>query len=166
MLFRLRYPRRVEGSPAMLEYVSYHLMQDSLDRKEHMVRSESQLVGLPEAKRDSLKAVYNRLFREIEHNKEIFAMNAKHPYAAMGAGGSIYNNYKLSPTMHTYKEVVVDSIMNSLIARFPDYPPIHALVNDSTVGSYMSAERPCSSSTSRTISMPSSKSSSTSSSLP
>ena len=129
--FRLRYPRRVEGSPAMLEYVSYHLMQDSLDRKEHMVRSESQLVGLPEAKKDSLKAVYNRLFREIEHNKEIFAMNAKHPYAAMGAGGSIYSNYKWSPTTHTYKEEVVDSIMNSLIARFPDYPPM---------GNYMSAE--------------------------
>ena len=30
--------------------------------------------------------------------------------------------------------------MNSLIARFPDYPPIRALVNDSTLGNYMSAE--------------------------
>ena len=138
--FRLRYPRRVEGSPAMLEYVSYHLMQDSLDRKEHMVRSESQLVGLPEAKKDSLKKLDDKLFREYEHNKEIFAMNAKYPYAAMGVGGNIYSNHKWSPTTHTYKEEIVDSIMNSLIKRFPDYPPIRALVNDSTLGNYMSAE--------------------------
>lgn len=138
--FRLRYPRKVEGSPAMLEYVGYHLMQDSLDRKERMARAESHLVGLPEAKVDSLKAIEKAIFREIEHNKEVFAMNAKYPYAAMGAGGSIYSNYKWSPTTHTYKEEVVDSIMNSLIARFPDYPPIRALVNDSTLGNYMSAE--------------------------
>ena len=138
--FRLRYPRKVEGSPAMQEYVAYHLMQDSLDKKERMARAESQLVGLPEAKVDSLKAIEKAIFREIEHNKEVFAMNAKYPYAAMGAGGSIYSNYKWSPTTHTYKEEVVDSIMNSLIARFPDYPPIRALVNDSTLGNYMSAE--------------------------
>lgn len=138
--FRLRYPRKVEGSPAMREYVTYHLMQDSLDRKERMVRSESQLVGLSEAKKDSLKAIYNGLFREYEHNQEVFAMNAKYPYAAMGAAGSIYSNYKWSPTTHTYKEEVVDSIMNSLLERFPDYPPIRALVNDSTLGDYMSAE--------------------------
>ena len=94
----------------------------------------------PEAKVDSLKAIEKAIFREIEHNKEVFAMNAKYPYAAMGAGGSIYSNYKWSPTTHTYQEEVVDSIMNSLIARFPDYPPIRALVNDSTLGSYMSAE--------------------------
>ncbi len=105
-----------------------------------MARAESQLVGLPEAKVDSLKAIEKAIFREIEHNKEIFAMNAKHPYAAMGAGGNIYSNYKWSPTTHTYQEEVVDSIMNSLIARFPDYPPIRALVNDSTLGNYMSAE--------------------------
>ena len=138
--FRLRYPRKVEGSPAMQEYVGYHLMQDSLDKKERMARAESQLVGLPEAKVDSLKAIEKAIFREIEHNKEVFAMNAKYPYAAMGAGGSIYSNYKWSPTTHTYQEEVVDSIMNSLIARFPDYPPIRALVNDSTLGNYMSAE--------------------------
>ena len=132
--FRLRYPRKVEGSPAMQEYVAYHLMQDSLDKKERMARAESQLVGLPEAKVDSLKAIEKAIFREIEHNKEVFAN------AAMGAGGSIYSNYKWSPTTHTYQEEVVDSIMNSLIARFPDYPPIRALVNDSTLGSYMSAE--------------------------
>jgi len=138
--FRLRYPRKTEGSPSMQEYVNYNLMQDSLDRKERMARSESQLVGLAETKRDSLKAVYDRLYREIEHNKEVFAMNAKYPYAAMGAAGSIYSNYKWSPTTHTYKEEVVDSIMNSLLERFPDYPPIRALVNDSTLGDYMSAE--------------------------
>ena len=138
--FRLRYPRKTEGSLAMQEYVNYNLVQDSLDRKERMARSESQLVGLAETKRDSLKAVYDRLYREIEHNKEVFAMNAKYPYAAMGAAGSIYSNYKWSPTTHTYKEEVVDSIMNSLLERFPDYPPIRALVNDSTLGDYMSAE--------------------------
>ena len=65
--FRLRYPRKVEGSPAMQEYVAYHLMQDSLDKKERMARAESQLVGLPEAKVDSLKAIEKAIFREIEH---------------------------------------------------------------------------------------------------
>ena len=138
--FRLRYPKRVEGSEAMKEYVGYQLMQDSLDRKERMARSESQLVGLPEAKKDSLTAIAKALYREAEHQKELFAMNARHPYAALGAGGTIYSNFKWMPTLHTYKEEVVDSIMNSLIARFPDYPPIRALVNDSTLGNYMSAK--------------------------
>lgn len=107
--FRLRYPKRVEGSEAMKEYVGYQLMQDSLDRKERMARSESQLVGLPEAKKDSLTAIAKALYREAEHQKELFAMNAKHPYAAMGAGGGIYSNFKWMPTLHTYKEEVVDS---------------------------------------------------------
>lgn len=138
--FRLRYPRRTEGSDAMKEYVGYQLMQDSLDNIRTKVRMQMQLVGLPEAKKDSLKKLDDKLFREYEHNKEIFAMNAKYPYAAMGVGGSIYSNHKWSPTTHTYKEEIVDSIMNSLIKRFPDYPPIRALVNDSTLGNYMSAE--------------------------
>ena len=138
--FRLRYPRRTEGSEAMKEYVGYQLMQDSLDNIRTKVRMQMQLVGLPEAKKDSLKKLDDKLFREYEHNKEIFAMNAKYPYAAMGVGGNIYSNHKWSPTTHTYKEEIVDSIMNSLIKRFPDYPPIRALVNDSTLGNYMSAE--------------------------
>ena len=138
--FRLRYPRRTEGSEAMQEYVGYQLMQDSLDNIRTKVRMQMQLVGLPEAKKDSLKKLDDMLFREYEHNKEIFAMNAKYPYAAMGVGGNIYSNHKWSPTTHTYKEEIVDSIMNSLIKRFPDYPPIRALVNDSTLGNYMSAE--------------------------
>ena len=138
--FRLRYPRRTEGSEAMQEYVGYQLMQDSLDNIRTKVRMQMQLVGLPEAKKDSLKKLDDKLFREYEHNKEIFAMNAKYPYAAMGVGGNIYSNHKWSPTTHTYKEEIVDSIMNSLIKRFPDYPPIRALVNDSTLGNYMSAE--------------------------
>ena len=138
--FRLRYPKKTEGSLAMQEYVNYHLMQDSIDNVETKVRMQMQLVGLSEVKRDSLQTIYDRLFREFEHNKEVFAMNAKYPYAAMGAAGSIYSNYKWSPTTHTYKEEVVDSIMNSLLERFPDYPPIRALVNDSTLGDYMSAE--------------------------
>ena len=138
--FRLRYPRRTEGSEAMQEYVGYQLMQDSLDNIRTKVRMQMQLMGLPEAKKDSLKKLDDKLFREYEHNKEIFAMNAKYPYAAMGVGGNIYSNHKWSPTTHTYKEEIVDSIMNSLIKRFPDYPPIRALVNDSTLGNYMSAE--------------------------
>ena len=138
--FRLRYPRRTEGSEAMKEYVGYQLMQDSLDNIRTKVRMQMQLMGLPEAKKDSLKKLDDMLFREYEHNKEIFAMNAKYPYAAMGVGGNIYSNHKWSPTTHTYKEEIVDSIMNSLIKRFPDYPPIRALVNDSTLGNYMSAE--------------------------
>lgn len=138
--FRLRYPRKTEGSPSMQEYVNYNLMQDSIDNLETKIRMQMQLVGLPEAKKDSLQVIYDSLFREFEHNKEVFAMNAKYPYAAMGAAGSIYSNYKWSPTTHTYKEEVVDSIMNSLLERFPDYPPIRALVNDSTLGDYMSAE--------------------------
>ena len=131
---------RTEGSEAMKEYVGYQLMQDSLDNIRTKVRMQMQLVGLPEAKKDSLKKLDDMLFREYEHNKEIFAMNAKYPYAAMGVGGNIYSNHKWSPTTHTYKEEIVDSIMNSLIKRFPDYPPIRALVNDSTLGNYMSAE--------------------------
>ena len=138
--FRLRYPRRTEGSPAMREYVDYQLMQDSLDLLSRKIRMQMQLVGMPEAKKDSLKVIYDRLYRETEHQKELFAMNAKYPYAAMGAAGTIYSNYKWSPTTHTYKEEVVDSIMNAIIERFPDYPPIRALVNDSTLGNYMSAE--------------------------
>jgi thiol-disulfide isomerase/thioredoxin len=138
--FRLRYPIRTEGSEAMKEYVGYQLMQDSLDNIRTKVRMQMQLMGLPEAKKDSLKKLDDKLFREYEHNKEIFAMNAKYPYAAMGVGGNIYSNHKWSPTTHTYKEEIVDSIMNSLIKRFPDYPPIRALVNDSTLGNYMSAE--------------------------
>ena len=124
----------------MREYVDYQLMQDSLDLLSRKIRMQMQLVGMPEAKKDSLKVIYDRLYRETEHQKELFAMNAKYPYAAMGAAGTIYSNYKWSPTTHTYKEEVVDSIMNSIIERFPDYLPIRALVNDSTLGNYMSAE--------------------------
>ena len=137
--FRLRYPRNTEGSPAMQEYVSYHLMQDSIDNLRTKVIWQMQLVGLPEAKHDSLKALSDRLSREIEHNQEVFAMNARYPYATMGAAGNIYDSFKWNPTSHSYKEEVVDSIMNSIIERFPDYPPILALVNDSTLGNYMSA---------------------------
>ena len=31
-------------------------------------------------------------------------------------------------------------MMNSLLVRFPDYPPMKAFVNDSTMGNYMSAQ--------------------------
>ena len=31
-------------------------------------------------------------------------------------------------------------MMNSLLVRFPDYPPMKAFVNDSTLGTYMSAQ--------------------------
>ncbi len=37
-------------------------------------------------------------------------------------------------------EKEVDDMMNSLLVRFPDYPPMKALVNDSTIGNYMSAQ--------------------------
>ena len=41
--FRLRYPRRTEGSEAMKEYVGYQLMQDSLDNIRTKVRMQMQL---------------------------------------------------------------------------------------------------------------------------
>jgi hypothetical protein len=84
--FRLRYPKRVEGSEAMKEYVGYQLMQDSLDRKERMARSESQLVGLPEAKKDSLTAIAKALSMAREGDTVVLAGKGQETYQILASG--------------------------------------------------------------------------------
>lgn len=139
--FRLRYIDKVEGSPSTLEYVRYNLQRDSIGRLNRRVWTEMQRYGVTEAEADSLGRVRQQLTEALERLSLQQANTGQSPYIVLGAARNVYGSHRFNPTMHGYTEQEVDAMMNSVLSRFRDYPPIRAFVNDSVLGrNYMSAE--------------------------
>ena len=139
--FRMRYIDKVEGSPSTLEYVRYNLQRDSIAKLNRQVWIQMQRYGVTEREADSLGAVSKRLDEAKERLALHYAMTGQSPYGVLGVASQVYGGHRHFPTMHGYTEKEVDQMMNSVLSRFRDYPPIQAFVNDSVLGrNYMSAE--------------------------
>ena len=69
-----------------------------------------------------------------------YACTGKSPYSVIEAASDVFYSFRRNPTLYPYTEKEVDDMMNSLLVRFPDYSPMKAFVNDSTMGTYMSAQ--------------------------
>lgn len=138
--FRLRYIDKVQGSPSTLEMVRYQHRYDSLRQAYLNQHNLSQLYNLSDAQRDSINAIAKKEKDEFERYILGYACTGKSPYSVIDAAGDVFYSFRRNPTLYPYTEKEVDDMMNSLLVRFPDYPPMKAFVNDSTLGTYMSAQ--------------------------
>ena len=138
--FRLRYIDKVQGSPSTLEMVRYQHRYDSLRQAYLNQHNLSQLYNLSDAQRDSINAIAKKEKDEFERYILEYACTGKSPYSVIDAAGDVFYSFRRNPTLYPYTEKEVDDMMNSLLVRFPDYPPMKAFVNDSTLGTYMSAQ--------------------------
>ena len=138
--FRLRYIDKVQGSPSTLEMVHYQCRYDSLRQAYLNQHNLSQLYNLSDAQRDSINAIAKKEKDEFERYILEYACTGKSPYSVIDAAGDVFYSFRRNPTLYPYTEKEVDDMMNSLLVRFPDYPPMKAFVNDSTLGTYMSAQ--------------------------
>ena len=138
--FKLRYIDKVEGSPATIEMVRYQQKKDSIRGEYLRQNSLSQLYNLSDAQRDSINALAKRERDKMERFILEYACTGKSPYSVVDAAADVFYSFRRNPTMYPYTEKEVDDMMNSLLERFPDYPPMKAFVNDSTLGNYMSAQ--------------------------
>lgn len=137
--FRLRYIDRVEGSPATLEMVHFQHTKDSIRGEYLKQNSLSQLYNLTDAQRDSINALAKQEKDQLERYILHYACTGQSPYSVIDAAADVFYSFRRNPTLYPYTEKEVDDMMNSLLVRFPDYPPMKAFVNDSTLGNYMSA---------------------------
>ena len=138
--FHMRYIDKVVGSPSTLEMVRFQHKKDSLRQEYLNQNSQSQLYNLTDAQRDSIKAIAKKEKDKWERYILEFACTGKSPYSVIDAAGDVFYSFRRNPTLYPYTEKEVDDMMNSLLVRFPDYPPMKAFVNDSTLGTYMSAQ--------------------------
>ena len=138
--FRLRYINKVEGSPSTLEMVHYEQKLDSLRSEYTKQRGMMQIYNLTDEQRDSIKVLMKKADDIYQRYKLEYACTGKSPYLVVDAAHNVFYAFRKNPTLHPYTEKEVDDMMNSLLVRFPDYPPMKALVNDSTIGNYMSAQ--------------------------
>ena len=138
--FRMRYIDKVQGSPSTLEMVLFEQKYDSI-RKEYIRQNGlAQVYNLSDAQRDSILAIAKKEKDKSERFKLEYACTGKSPYTVIDAAHDVFYAFRHNPTLHPYTEKEVDDMMNSLLVRFPDYPPMKAFVNDSTMGNYMSAQ--------------------------
>ena len=137
--FRMRYIDKVQGSPATLEMVRFEQKLDSIRTEFAYQRGMLQLYNLSDAQRDSIKDIVNAVDNQSQRFKLEYACTGKSPYTVIDAAYDVFYTFRHEPTLCSYTEKEVDDMMNSLLKRFPDYPPMKALVNDSTIGDYMSA---------------------------
>ena len=100
----------------------------------------SQLYNLSDTQRDSIRAIAKQEKNKLERYILDYACTGKSPYSVIEAAGDVFYSFRRNPTLYPYTEKEVDDMMNSLLVRFPDYPPMKAFVNDSTMGTYMSAQ--------------------------
>lgn len=137
--FRLRYIDRVEGSPSTLEMVHFQHTKDSIRGEYLKQNSQAQLYNLTDAQRDSINALAKQEKDQLERYILHYASTGQSPYSVIDAAADVFYSFRRNPTLYPYTEKEVDDMMNSLLVRFPDYPPMKAFVNDSTLGNYMSA---------------------------
>ena len=137
--FRMRYIDKVQGSPATLEMVRFERKLDSIRTEYAHQRGMLQVYNLSDAQRDSIKVIVKQVDNQLQRFKLEYACTGKSPYTVIDAAHDVFYTFRHEPTMCSYTEKEVDDMMNSLLKRFPDYPPMKAFVNDSTLGNYMSA---------------------------
>lgn len=137
--FRMRYIDKVQGSPATLEMVHFQHTKDSIRGEYLKQNSLSQLYNLTDAQRDSINALAKQEKDQLERYILHYACTGQSPYSVIDAAADVFYSFRRNPTLYPYTEKEVDDMMNSLLVRFPDYPPMKAFVNDSTLGNYMSA---------------------------
>lgn len=138
--FNLRFIDSVEGSPSTLEMVRFQHQKDSIHQEYLNLTSLSQLYNLSDAQRDSINALAKTEEANLERFILEYACTGRSPYSVIDAASSVFYSFQRNPTLYPFSEKEVDAMMNSLLSRFPDYPPMKAFVNDSTLGDYMSAK--------------------------
>ena len=138
--FNLRYIDKVEGSPSTLEMARYYHQQDSLRRIYTKLNSQMQLYDLTDEQRDSIMTLVRQADVSRKRHMLEYANTGRSPYCVIDAASDVFYPHRRNPSMSPYTEDEVDAMMNSLLVRFPDYPPMKAFVNDSTLGSYTTAE--------------------------
>lgn len=139
--FSTRWISRVEGSPAHVEYVRYQNKRDSLDNLARRVQTEKMRHDLTDAQVDSLEQLRQQYAVAGNRLDLRTALETRDPFIAYMTGRDVYSTRQsvFVDKRETFTEDEVDNMMHALKQRYPDYPPIQLLVNDSTVGNYMSA---------------------------
>jgi len=137
--FQLRYIDKVEGSPSTIEMAHFQNRYDSL-RSEYSKEYNKMLTyNLSDEQRDSIRKIADQAKERYMRYTLEYANTGKSPYSVIDAAADVFYPHRRNPSMSPYTEEEVDAMMNSLLVRFPDYPPMKAFVNDSTLGNYTSA---------------------------
>ncbi|MBR1410004.1 MAG: TlpA family protein disulfide reductase [Prevotella sp.] len=140
--FRFRYINKVEGSPSTLEYNRRSDMSETLRALRIKIRSQFNSYDLSDTRRDSLKKEWDSTEVAKWWERYNYVMTGNSPYSVVDEAENVlsaarhHNIYTESPiTMAD-----ADKMMNHLMKKFPNYPPLKALANDSTLGNgYTSA---------------------------
>ena len=141
--FGVRYIDKVEGSPSTLELVRFHQKEARFNTEMNKLTGNYQLYNLSDAQQDSVRQLINEVRMKIYRDDLAYANTGKSPFTVLNAARSVkyaMELYKNRGIEKPFQEEEVDAMMHSLLKRFPDYPPIRAFVNDSTLNSYLSAE--------------------------
>ena len=140
--FRFRYINKVEGSPSTLEYNRRSDMSETLRALRIKIRSQLNSYDLSDARRDTLKREWDSTEVAKWWERYNYVMTGNSPYSVVDEAENV-----LSAARHHYiyrKSPITmadaDKMMNHLMKKFPNYPPLIALANDSTLGNgYTSA---------------------------
>ena len=141
--FRLRFIDKVEGSPSTLEHNLRNSIFETLRSKRIKVRADMNTYNLSDARRDSLRKIWDESEEARWWESYNYTLTGNSPYCVVDEAADMlraakhHNIYPDSPITMTD----VDKMMNHLMKKFPNYPPLIALANDSTLGSgYTSAQ--------------------------
>ena len=141
--FRLRFIDKVEGSPSTLEHNLRNSIFETLRSKRIKVRADMNTYNISDARRDSLRKIWDESEEARWWESYNYTLTGNSPYCVVDEAADMlraakhHNIYPDSPITMTD----VDKMMNHLMKKFPNYPPLIALANDSTLGSgYTSAQ--------------------------
>lgn len=134
--FRFRLVDKVENSPSTLEFIRWQTLNDSLQEKQRALRMAMNRYGIADNELDSLKKEYRALSEASWWQRYNFTLTGNSPYCVVEEASVILsyakNRYSWNDAPYTMADA--DKMMNHLIRKFPDYPPMQALANDSTLG--------------------------------
>ena len=134
--FRFRLVDKVENSPSTLEFIRWQTLNDSLQEKQRALRMAMNRYGIADNELDSLKKEYRALSEASWWRRYDFTLTGNSPYCVVEEASDILsyakNRYSWNDAPYTMADA--DKMMNHLIRKFPDYPPMQALANDSTLG--------------------------------
>ena len=134
--FRFRLVNKVANSPSTQELIRLQTLNDSIQEEQRKIRMEMNRYGIADSELDSLKKVYQALSETSRWWRYDFTLTGNSPYCVVEEASIIlsYAKHRYSWNDAPYTMADADKMMNHLIRKFPDYPPMQALANDSTLG--------------------------------
>ena len=141
--FRFRFIDKVEGSPSTLEYNLRNSILEAQRETRVKIRADLNTYSISDARRDSLRKIWDESEEARWWERYNYTMTGNSPYSVVDEAEDMLRaarHHNIHPTS-PITMADADKMMNHLMKKFPNYPPLIALANDSTLGNgYTSAQ--------------------------